>query len=70
MASFTFHFDMVVSGSVQIDAETEQEALAKRDEIMNADDIKEMIDGLDLGTACIFDGSHQLLNDETGENVF
>ncbi len=70
MASFTFHFDMVVSGSVQIEADTAQEALAKRDEIVNADDIEEMIDGLDLGTAIFFHGSDQLLDDETGENVF
>lgn len=70
MPSFTFYFDMVVSGSIQIHAETAQEALAKRDDIMNADDIKEMIDGLDLGTAGFFNGSDQLINDDTGESVF
>lgn len=70
MAKYTMHYDMVVSGSVQIEAENDEEALQKCYDILNADDIEAMVDGLAMETAGYFDGTARLIVDETGIDIY
>ena len=58
MAKYTFYYDMVVSGSVQIEADN---AGAAMQNIYSAE--TDLRDGLDNSTANFIDGSGQLHDD-------
>jgi hypothetical protein len=63
MAKYTFYYDMVVSGSVQIEADSAEAAMQK---IYAAE--TDLRDGLDSSTANFVDGSGQL-HDDNGKVV-
>ncbi len=63
MAKYTFYYDMVVSGSIQIEADSSDAAMQK---IYSAE--TDLRDGLDARTANFVDGSGQL-HDDNGKVV-
>lgn len=65
MASFTLNYDMVVSGSVNIEAENLDDALVQMKQISRA----ELVKGLDNSTADPVTDGFQM-HDEHGEQVY